>query len=87
MHKVLLLSLKSRNEIYSYSTFLKNNGISISIINSPKSIGSSCMLSIKIDYKYLNQIVNLLNKQRPKSFLGLYSLTQLPNGNQAIRLM
>lgn len=84
--KFLVLSLKSRNEIYSYANFLKNNGIYASIINSPKTVGSSCMLSIKIDYKFLNQIVNLINKQRPKSFLGLYSINQI-NGTQSIKLM
>lgn len=66
---------------------LKTHNIYASIINSPKSIGSSCALSIKIDFKYLNTIVNLLNKQRPKSFLGLYSMTQQLNGNQTLRLM
>ena len=86
MPKFLIISLKSRNEIYSYSNFLKQQGMFVSIVNSPNSIGSSCMLSIKLDYKYLNQIVNIINKQKPKSFLGLYLISQL-NGNQTIRLM
>ena len=87
MHKYLLLSLKSRNEIYAYSNFLKNNRIPISIINSPQTISSSCTLSIKIDYLFLNKIVNLINKQKPKSFLGLYTLSQQNNTTQTIRLM
>lgn len=87
MHKLLLLALKSRNEIYSFSNFLKSREIYVSIINTPQVIGSSCTLSIKIDYKHLNQIVNILNKQRPKSFLGLYSITNQINGNQVLRIM
>ena len=87
MHKFILISLKSRSELYAYSSFLKNNGIPISIVNSPHNVASSCTLSLKIDSRFLNQIVNLINKQRPKTFLGLYSVTQQNNGNQILRLM
>ena len=87
MHKFLIISLKSRDEIYSYSTYLKNNNVFVSVINTPKVIGSSCMLSIKLDYRYLNQIVNILNSRRPKSFLGLYSITEQINSFQSLRIM
>ena len=86
MQKYLIISLKSRNEIYSYYNFLKAVGIFVSIINSPSIIGSSCMLSLKLDYKHLNQIVNILNKQKPRSFLGLYSISHV-NGNIIVRIM
>ena len=87
MYKFLLLSLKSRNEIYSYSTFLKNNGLFISIISSPKSLGSTCQLIIKTDYRHLNKIINLLNNYRPKSFMGLYSVIEQQNGNLISKVM
>jgi len=85
--KQLIISFKSRNELYSFARFLRTNNIFISIINTPKSIGSSCMLSIKTDFKNLNLITQILNKIRPKSFLGVYSFVSSVNGNQTFRIL
>ena len=85
--KQLLISFKSRNELYSFARLLKANNIIFSIINTPKSIGSSCILSIKTEHKNLNFISNLLSQFNPKSFLGVYSFISSPNGNQIFRLL
>lgn len=85
--KHILISFKSRNELYGFAKILKSNGIYFSIINSPKNIGSSCMLSIKTEFTNLNSISQLIKKYQPKTFLGLYSTQVTPNGNQTLRLM
>ena len=85
--KYLIIAFKSRNELYTFARILKSNGINISIINSPKSIGSSCMLSIKTIFLNLNSIKQILLRYQPKSFLGLYSIQQTQNGEQVLRLM
>ena len=85
--KFLILSFKSRNELYGFSKLLKSNGIFLSIINSPKSIASSCTLSIKTDFKYLSFITQLLRRYTPKSFLGLYTIQTNSNGEQIFKLM
>ncbi len=87
MNKFLIISFKSRNDIYAFENILKQNYIFCSIINTPKNIGSSCTLSIKTNYNVLNQITNLLKKSNLKSFLGLYSLTQNEFGNQISKLI
>ncbi len=85
--KHLIISFKSRNELYGFARVLKSNGIYLSIINSPKSIGSSCMLSIKTDFKNLGSVSQMLRRYQPKSFLGLYLVHQTSNGEQILRLM
>ena len=85
--KHLIISFKSRNELYGFAHLLKSNGIYLSIINSPKSIGSSCMLSIKTDYRNLGKISQLLRQHQPRSFLGLYSILSSNNGEQIFKLM
>ena len=39
--KHLIISFKSRNELYSFARFIKSNNVFFSIINTPKSVGSS----------------------------------------------
>lgn len=85
--KYLIISFKSRNELYGFARALKSYGVNLSIINSPKSIGSSCMLSIKTDFKNLNSVSHLLRQFQPKSFLGLYSTQSTNNGEQIFKLM
>ncbi len=85
--KHLIISFKSRNELYGFARILKSNTIYFSIINSPKSIGSSCMLSIKTDFINLNKISQLLRQHKPISFLGLYSVQSTAQGNQTLKLM
>jgi len=85
--KYLIISFKSRNELYAFAKILKSNGIYLSIINSPKSIGSSCMLSIKTDFKNLNLTNQLLLRYSPKTFLGLYSIQHSSNGDLVLKLI
>ena len=84
--KYLIISLKSRNDIYAFCNILKRHNIFYSTINSPKGIGSSCMLSIKTSYASLNIVNNLLSQHRPKSFLGLFCLQQNGISEQVTRL-
>ena len=85
--KNLILSFKSRNELYSFARVLKLNGIFSSIISTPKSIGSTCTLSIKTDFKNLATISKLIRQHQPKSFLGLFSIQQTTNGQQIFKIM
>jgi len=85
--KNLIIAFKSRNELYSFARILKSSNVIFTIINSPKTIASSCTLSIKADFKFLNIINQLLLRYQPRSFIGLYSIQATPNGNQTLRLM
>ena len=85
--KYLTITFKSRNELYGFSKMLRSNGIYINIVNTPKAIGSSCLLSIKVDFLSLNKVINLLKLFNPKSFVGLYSTIETLNGNQTHRII
>ena len=84
--KHLIISFKSRNDIYSFADILKRNNIFYSIINAPKNIGSSCMLAIKTNFQNYHLVQNLLNN-KPKSFLGLFLISPSIHANQTIRLL
>lgn len=85
--KYLIISFKSRNELYGFAKILKSNGVILSIINSPKSIGSSCMLSIKTEFKNINLVTQTIKKYKQNSFLGVYSFQPTTYGDQILRLL
>ncbi len=85
--KYLILTFKSRNQLFSFARILKSNSIIIQILNTPKSIGSSCTLCIKAEYKFLNTINQLILRHQPNSFTALYSVLSSQEGQQIMRLM
>ena len=84
--KYLIISFKSRDELFNFARTLKSKGIILSIINTPKGIASSCTLSIKTDLIKRNIVLSILKHFNPKSLLGLYSLTKTNNGEQVFKL-
>lgn len=85
--KNLIISFRSRDEVYAFTRILKLNNINNQIINTPSNIGSSCALSIRVEFLYFKSISNLIQKLKPKTFLGIYSTSLTTNGNQTIKLM
>ena len=85
--KNLIISFKSRNELYSFASTLKRKGLFCNIINTPKSIGSSCMLSLKTDFKNVNIIQPILQTGQFKSFVGLFLVHSTIYGEQTSKLL
>lgn len=85
--KYLIISFKARNDVYGFERLLREHNIFSNIINTPKSIGSSCMLSLKTDFRNLNSIVQILNRIKLKSFLGVFSVEKTTLGEQTLRLV
>lgn len=69
-----------------FSKILSTRRIPNNIINTPKSIGSTCTLSIKTDIQYYNQILSLLNLLKIEDFLGLYMIERIGITEQTRRL-
>lgn len=78
--KFLLISFKSRNQLYSFTKFLKVKGINFSTINTPRKISTSCGLSIKTSYNNYTAILNFLRNNSNINIVGLFIVEQ--NGLQ-----
>lgn len=85
--KKLIISFKSRNDIFSFSHILQQNGVFNSKINTPNKIGSPCSLSIKCDAQYLEKVRRLIYQIKPNSFNGLYMVINNSMGEQISKLM
>lgn len=74
--KYLIIAFKSRNNLQSFARNLRLYGISVSIVNTPRSVSVSCGLSARVEYRYLNTIKIALSKTDLSSFLGVYAITR-----------
>lgn len=73
--KHLIISFNSRNSLYAFAKILRSNNISVSIINTPRSIAISCGLSIKTNFIHLNLISNLIKQVNISGFIGIFIQT------------
>ncbi len=80
----ILAVFKSRSETLYFANMLKNNGIAVSIINTPRAVSDACGISVKLSPKYLEQAKRYLSIRRFQSFVGFYSVA-LRNGFQDVR--
>ena len=84
--KNLIISFKTRNSLYAFSKTLRTNGISVSIINTPRNIAISCGLSIKTDIRHFSIISTLIKQSNLADFIGMFSETKNGNSTQYERL-
>ncbi|MBR6779230.1 MAG: DUF3343 domain-containing protein [Clostridia bacterium] len=82
----LIISFKSRNSLYSFIKIARQQGISVSIINTPRSISISCGLSAKSDFRFYKNIVNIIRQTQLNGFLGIYSIEKLATHEQVQKL-
>lgn len=83
----LIISFKSRNDIFSFSRLLQHHGIANSTISTPRNIGSPCSLSIKCTTQHLEKIKSLLSKTRPHTFNGIFLIASTNFGEQITKLL
>lgn len=70
--KYIILAFKSRNDVFNFIKVLKRNNITSSIINTPRSISTSCGLSIKIFYHYYPIAIRLIKQNYTTGLIGAY---------------
>jgi len=63
---------KSRAEALSYVNNLKRNFIYASLIPTPKEVGRTCGLSVKIEANDIDNAKYILSISRSSSFAGWY---------------
>ena len=84
--KYIIIAFKSRNNVMSFLKLLRINGIVANVINTPRTTSISCGLSIKTDYRNLNNVSRILSQTTIDGFLGVYLVTRNGMHEQTQRL-
>ena len=80
MHREAIMNyvisvFQSRNETLYFGNMLRQMGIFVSIINTPKEAGQACGISVRFDQRNLLAAKKLLASKPFRSFKGFYKIT------------
>ena len=81
----IYISFQSRNNLMSFYKLLKTY-TNASIVNTPHSISTSCSLSIKVEYRYLSLIKELIVKTKINNLIGIFVVRKQPTYEQVERI-
>ncbi len=85
--KYLIISFKNRNNLYPFINLLKKFGIPSGIINTPRNISSSCGLSAKVEYRFYNNVLDILSKSNHDGLIGIFLLSRIGLHEQIERIV
>lgn len=77
---------KLRSNTLKFYKLLNKNKIKASVVATPKSVGSSCGVSVKIDYKNLLPAKKVFARSGIKGLSGFYLITKNGSYQTAKRL-
>lgn len=77
----VVIAFRSRQETVAFSGFLKRNGLSCEIVNTPKEAGVGCGLSVKISKNLFSFVKNAVFTSGLKSFAGFFLVTRSASKN------
>lgn len=82
--KYAVISFRVRTETLGFYNIMRSYGVICKLISTPRSIASSCGLSIKIDVDSISQATNILFRRNYSNFEGIYIIVD-ENGKEKAR--
>ena len=70
--KYVIAVFLSRSETLSFANALRKIGIIVSVVQTPKTAGKTCGLSVKFNYDNFNTVKALFAKMSFSSFQGFF---------------
>ena len=70
----IIVAFRSRTESIKLSEILKENGVYNQIISTPKQAGVGCGLSVKLSKERYRLVINILERKRFNSFIGIFAV-------------
>ena len=68
----VIVSFRSRAHTVKFHEFLRRNGISSEIVNTPKEAGVGCGLSVRVSKEQLSTVKKLVYLTKLSSFAGVF---------------
>lgn len=76
-----LVVFTSRTDTMKYYRAIKNYGLYCTIVNTPRSLSSSCGISVKIDNRLATPTPSIINQLHLSTFKGIFNI-QYINGKE-----
>ena len=75
-----IAAYRSRQQVMKMNDLLRRNGISSSVVSTPREISAGCGLSVRFDIKDAQNVKRIVNMDRNANMIGLYRVD--PNGTR-----
>lgn len=82
----IIVAFRSRAQTVKFNEYLRRNGVSSEIVNTPKEAGVGCGLSVKISKEKLSLVKNIIKRLKVDSFAGFF-LYKNTNGLRSVRMI
>lgn len=69
-----IAAYRSRQQVMKMNDLLRRNGISSSVVSTPREISAGCGLSVRFDIKDAQSVKRLVNTNKSANLIGLYRL-------------
>ena len=80
----VVVAFRSRAHTVKFANFVRNNGINVEIINTPKEAGVGCGLSVKANKNAFSALKRAVHTVALSSFAGFFLVTVI-SGKRFVR--
>lgn len=85
--KYTVVVFSSRSDTMRFYKTIRNYGLYCSIINTPRSLSSSCGISVKIDSRLIIHSSTIIKQFTLYSFKGIYEISIIAGKENIMRLV
>lgn len=84
--KYILISFNSRNSVLTFAKILLNYSIPSRTVSTPRAVSVSCGLCVKTDYRFLKDVINILQQSKISGFDGVFLYTRINTSERIERI-
>lgn len=71
-----IASFRSRQQVLRFEDSLHREGVSNSVMTTPREVAMGCGLSVRFDIKDADRVKNILRRDKPTNLIGVYRVEQ-----------
>ena len=75
-----IAAYRSRQQVLMLEAALKRDGISVSVITTPREVALGCGLSVRFRLEDLDRVERTIKAQRPANLIGVYRVERTGGG-------
>lgn len=67
-----IAAFRSRQQVLHFEDLLRRDGLSVSIVTTPRAVAMGCGLSVRFELQAADRVRAALRRTAPGSLIGLY---------------
>lgn len=87
MYEYGIAAFRSRQQVMRFEELLKNAGLSVQVVSTPRDVAVGCGLSVRFSMQDVAAVQSILTSARPANLVGLYVVNQSAQAGRRIRVI